>query len=160
MDTVFGTITYEFRSFVRYLLSVWGILSVISPFFPHYDELQKYVPPPESNSQLCVTLAMIVCGSVVLYRFITRSDLDNKPTLIYLLLAIFLTLVYIFVMPDWKDIDVGEVLGISPERTFILLSLHSITKLIAPIWYIIIFYVFTNTFTSLAVYEWKKHNYR
>lgn len=158
MDDIFATIIYELRAFVKYLLSAWGLLSVASPFFPHYEKLQQYIRPPENNAELCITLASVVCGAVVLYRFVTRTS-GNEASLNLLFGAIVLTIIYTFILPDWKEIDVGELMGISFEHSFILLILRSITKTIVPIWYILIFYMFTSGFTKLAVYEWNRRRY-
>ncbi len=53
MDDIYFTMINQLRSFVKYLLSVWGILSAISPYFPHYDKLKILIPPPENNTLLC-----------------------------------------------------------------------------------------------------------
>lgn len=130
------------RSFLRYLSNAWGLLSVFTPLFPLFEVFSNLLPCPEPHSDLFSVLATLAGIFVVFYEYTIRGKRAGERREAkagrFFLSAIILTTFYAIILhpPDsrlpWTDVGV-------------------LTDLVDALVYIAIFFLFTKSFTVLAV---------
>ena len=140
------------RNFLRYLGSAWGLLSVFTPIFPLVGSFSKLMPSPEYYGALFNLLATLNGLFAVFYEYSNREKhvaarRESRAGWCFLL-AIILTVLYAVVLhPQYQDFRFMQ-----PLREFRLC--------IEPLLYIAVFYLFTESFTILAVQELGKMHSR
>lgn len=130
------------QNFLRYLSNAWGLLSISTPLFPHFETFSEVVPCPRPHSELFSLLATLAGIFVVFYEYTIRGKRAGERREAkagrFFLSAIILTTFYAIILhpPDsrlpWADVGV-------------------LTDLVDALVYIAIFFLFTKSFTVLAV---------
>ena len=157
-ESIFKGIINDFQSFLKYLASLWGLLSIFSAFFPLINNFFPLIPLPSLRPDICVLLSTLGSVFVVFFQFTNRKEtakIDVRESGFAYVAAI--TLIYL-VLPNFPDIPF-EIYGnwymSMPWIKFLVNFIILIWFLIEPALYILIFYLFTKLFSVLAVKEWQ-----
>ncbi|MFN0188083.1 MAG: hypothetical protein ACKVQV_05220 [Bacteroidia bacterium] len=149
---IYKEIIRNLKDFLRYLTSVWGLLSIFTPLFPFFNKISNDLHPPKLFPNLFIVFASLTGVFVIFYKFTTRSD--EQDSLIArndFIRALSLSIVYLIIFPRFEAINWGT------EKSNSLVGLIGIfSATIEPILYIGIFWYFTQSFATLAVVELKK----
>lgn len=159
MERLLDSIIAHFIAFLRYLVSLWGILSAFAAFFPLVDQFRRIITPPDGKAGVCTLLATLAGLAVILNKFVNRRELPVKrPSLAPFFVAIFVTLFYTFVIPAIQTAtsqnSFAKDATSSAERALIDM-VWACGRLISGALYVYIFYKFTDCFTTMAVHEWQ-----
>lgn len=127
------------RDFLKYLSSVWGILSVFVPLFPLFNIFNVNLPLPITSPELFKAVGILTGLFVIFYRFTHRDDYIREEPRMEFFKAIGSIIIYITVLP---------MLQFSNTNLLVI-----IFKVANPLGYIAIFYWLTNSFTILAIKE-------
>lgn len=159
MEPLLDSIVSHLIAFLRYLVSLWGIMSAFAAFFPLVDQFRKIIPPPDGRAGVCTLLATLAGLAVILNKFVNRREAPNKhPSLRPFFVAIFVTLFYTFVVPAISAAAIQNFFvqgGTSSIGRPLIDVMWACGKFISGALYIFIFYKFTDCFTTLAVHEWR-----
>jgi hypothetical protein len=159
MKPLFDSIVSHLSAFLRYLVSLWGIMSAFAAFFPLVDQFRRIIPPPDGRAGVCTLLATLAGLAVILNKFVNRRVAPNKhPSLRPFFVAIFVTLFYTFIVPAIPTAAIQKFFlqgGTSSIEPPLINVVWACGRLISGALYIFIFYKFTDCFTTLAVHEWR-----
>jgi len=156
-ESIFRGIVEDLQSFLKYLASLWGLLSIFSAFFPLINNFFPLIPLPELRPDVCVLLSTLGSVFVVFFQFTNRKETaKSNVTEKDFAYATAITLVYL-VLPNFPDIppEIIDKWLLIPVVKFLGGFIFLIWYLIAPALYILIFYSFTKLFSVLAVKEWQ-----
>lgn len=159
MERLLDSIIAHFVAFLRYLVSLWGIMSAFAAFFPLVDEFRKIIPPPDGKTGVCTLLATLTGLAVILSKFVNRREPPAKhSSLSSFFVAICITLFYTFIIPAIPTAAIHAAF-VQNGATLLARSLVELVwafgRFISAALYIFIFYKFTDCFTTLAVHEWR-----
>lgn len=65
----------ELRELATFILSLWGVLTLISVILPLMNQLRQVFPIPEAQANIATGLAFITCVFSLLYSFAERHRL-------------------------------------------------------------------------------------
>ncbi len=65
----------ELRELGSFLLSLWGVLTLLSAFLPFMNQISRVLPMPESQANMATGLASLTCLFAFLYAFAERHRL-------------------------------------------------------------------------------------
>lgn len=159
MEPLLDSIVSHLIAFLRYLVSLWGIMSAFAAFFPLVDQFRRLIPPPDGRAGVCALLATLAGLAVILHKFVNRREApDRHPSLRPFFIAIFVTLFYTFIVPAIPTATIHKSFiqdGTSPIGRSLIDVTWACGRLLSGALYIFIFYKFTDCFTTLAVHEWR-----
>lgn len=157
-DSIFNRIVSDLKAFLKYLASLWGLLSLFSAFFPLINYFAKLIRLPSSYPDVSILLSTLGSVFVVFFQFTNRKETAKTNVkengFGY---AVALTLVYVLlpILPSVPpEIYAGWYLS-TPWLRFLIEIVIWLWLLIEPALYIIVFYSFTRLFSILAVKEWQ-----
>jgi len=148
----------DFRSFVKYMTSLWGALGGIAVVFPMADVLFKVIPLPvdgyeKSTASVAIPVTSLVAAFTMLYTFVQRdrprSGTARKASA-YFALGL-LSLVVFFLLEHFEY----------PLRSRLFPELDSTDDYVLMLvgivpFYILFFACVTHAFAILALIEFKR----
>lgn len=149
---IYRSILRNFKDFLNYLTSIWGLLSIFTPLFPLFDKISNILPIPKLYPYAAV-FATLACLFGILRKFTTRSSVeqDHISALTGFRYAMFSSLIYLIIFSKLETTSLN-IIKTNSWKTF--MEILHIT--IEPILYVMIFWHFTQSFGTLAVYELQK----
>jgi len=157
-ESIFERIVSDLRAFLRYLASLWGLLTAFSAFFPLINNFYPLIRLPTLNPDVCVLLSTLVSIYVVFSQFTNRKELNKSIVSDKgIASAVAITLIYLILpfLPDVPPEAYANWYLSMPWARFLISFIFVTWSLVEPALYILIFYSFTRLFSALAVKEWQ-----
>lgn len=150
----------DFRSFVKYMTSLWGALGGISVVFPMADVLFKVIPLPvdgydKSTASIAIPVTSLVAAFTLLYPFVQRDRPQSataRKAITYFAFGL-LSLVVFFLLEHFEyplRVRLFPELDSSDDYVLTLVG-------IVP-FYIVFFACITRAFATLALIEFKRRS--
>jgi hypothetical protein len=167
-EQILNRIIRDLGTFLNYLKSIWGLLSVTTAFFPLLNSFTQKMPLPRvstSGQDFCVVLSTIICIFILFFQFATRDDpyeasIAARTFFAGTVIAVF----YVYVLPLWPTVPIEQVLEletVTPRWQILLGVLRAIVGgSFEPVLYLFVFALFTYAFGILAVVAYQKQRGR